>query len=598
MLFVDERGSVLEANRGAMLLLGIGKSDLRRLDLCAIFSTLSEEECRDTLRAAAAGRYTNELWCTRADGTRFRGEVLLMPASHGELVLVLRDASRRHDELERERRRMRQSIAVSAFAQRATRELTVEAVAVAAVEHVAAAMHADYVELAEGGQGESLVVTQTFGGRGAGEHVTIDPAPGTIHSVALAQREPVLRELTDRDLDAAPHLRERGMRWGALLALRVRDRTCLLGAFSQSALSEEDLYPLRSIGALAENIAARRVAEAQLAERDRTLTMILDQLPAILTTIDRDLRFIEVRGAGLRAVGGLPNDLAGHPVTDVIRPGSPAAQVWRAALEGRSGSFSADWGDRFYDNHVEPLRDPSGEVVGVMNLGVDVTERVRSEEELRRLSARLNKLQEEERRRIAHELHDELGQRLTALRIEASLLPHKLGRRRTAAASDAIASMVDLIDETIATVRRVSTELRPPILDDVGFRAALEIELAALQKRSGIGFEIRFTPDDLQLGREDATTLYRIVQESLTNVVRHAQATFVRVSLERRDGTIVLEIADDGRGITREELASTSSIGLIGIRERAYAHGGRADIRAREGGGTVVSVWLPAGDVT
>ncbi|HYO79418.1 MAG TPA: sensor histidine kinase, partial [Thermoanaerobaculia bacterium] len=208
----------------------------------------------------------------------------------------------------------------------------------------------------------------------------------------------------------------------------------------------------------------------------------------------------------------------------------------------------------------------------------------------------LNMLQEEERRRIAHELHDELGQRLTALRMETSLLPHKLGKRGTRAASEAITSMIELIDETIVTVRRVATELRPAILDDFGFRAALELELAALQKRSGLNYSIHFVPEHLTVDREMATTLYRIVQESLTNVARHAQASTVRVGVEQHDDWIVIEIADDGRGITPEELSSSASLGLLGIRERAYAHGGVADVRAGPRGGTVVSVRLPVGE--
>ena len=275
---------------------------------------------------------------------------------------------------------------------------------------------------------------------------------------------------------------------------------------------------------------------------------------------------------------------------------------WRAT-NFQSASFSSVWRDRYYENRVEPLRNAAGEIVGVMNLGVDMTERTldvkalaASREELRRLSARLNKLQEEERRRIAHELHDELGQRLTALRMETSLLPHKLGKRAGAAASEAIASMIDLIDGTIDTVRRVATELRPPILDDFGFRAALELELAALQKRSGIGYDIDFAPGDLHVDGDRATTLYRIVQESLTNVARHAGATYVRVSLTQQNHSIVLRIADDGRGITAGERTGSGSLGLLGIRERAHSHGGEADIRPGKRGGTVVEMRLPAAE--
>ena len=351
--------------------------------------------------------------------------------------------------------------------------------------------------------------------------------------------------------------------------------------------------------------ASRRRSEQQreLETRDQTVSMILDQMPCILSTFDRELRFTSLKGAGLRAIDNMQTELIGQSVITVLSGEETAVQAFDAALRGESASFSAVWRGRHYENRVEPLRNAAAEIVGVMNLGLDMTERVLDEqalaasrEELRRLSAHLNDLQEEERRRIAHELHDELGQRLTALRMEASLLPHKVGKRAAAAAADAIASMIELIDGTIDTVRRVATELRPPILDDFGFRAAVELELSALRKRSGIGYDVDFTPSDVHVDRGRATTLYRIVQESLTNVARHAGATYVHISLAQQQDSLVLRIADDGRGITAVERTGSASLGLLGIRERAYSHGGEADIRVGERGGTVVEVRLPAGE--
>lgn len=592
VLFLDRNGLVLEANHGARLLLGEAP------DLATIFPELSDEECAHALgEAAERGVFPLETWALRHDGRRFRADAVLSPLDNGELLLVLRDISRRRSEQEREARRLQQSATVNAFAQRATHEVTPEAIAEAAVEHIATAVMADYMEILEL-HGERLETAYAFGwGPGSRPEGNVDVAAPTIYGEAMAGRDTVARELRESDLEHAPHLRTLGMRYGIAVAKRLGDHVCVAAAFARSPIPAEDLHPFQSITAMCEAVYARRLAERQLAERDHTVSMILDQLPAVLTTFDRDLRVTTVQGAGLRDVG--------H--ADFLRavrdgPGDPAAQAFEAALRGESGSFSATWRGRYYENRVEPLRNAAGDIVGAMNLGLDLTERVANEqalaasrEELRRLSARLNQLQEEERRRIAHELHDELGQRLTALRMEASLLPRKMGKRAARAATDAVAAMLELIDETIVTVRRVATELRPPILDDFGFRAVLELELSALQKRSGIDYEIHFAPDDLHVDREHATTLYRIVQESLTNVARHAGATYVRVSLERRNGDFVLRIEDDGRGITEEERTSSGSLGLLGIRERAYAHGGEARIGARERGGTLVEVRLPAG---
>jgi PAS domain S-box-containing protein len=600
ILFLDRDMNIADANRGAELLLGWSAEELRQRGLSSILETaLLDPE-----------QPVSESWCLQRDGRRFWAEAVLTPVHdlQGALtgaVLLLRDVTTRKREHERERRRSQQGAAVTAFAQRATREISPDAVVEAAVEHAAAALQADYTEiLGRSAGGRELEAVQAFGwGRTFHPAARVDPEAPTIYAEALAQRGVVMRELRASDFQHAPHLRDIGATWGAVMALRMDGELTTLGAFARNAFTEADIYPLQSIGTMSEAIAARRIAEQQLAQRDRTLSLTLDQMPAILSTFDRNLRFTSVRGAGLPLLRGGRSELEGRTLTEVIGgSGGLAYGAIQAALAGKSSSYVNTFSGRSYDNHVEPLRDPEGEIVGAVNLGIDVTDRRRDEEalsssreELRRLSARLNALQEEERRRIAHELHDELGQRLTALRMEASLLPHKLGRRGTPAAAAAIEGMISLIDETIVTVRRVATELRPAILDDFGCRAAIELELAALKKRAGIDYALQFNPEELPIRGELATVIYRIVQESLTNVARHAQATFVDVSVSLDGSWIVVEIADNGRGITEAELAGSSALGLLGIRERAYAHGGDADVHASTEGGTVVSVRLPAG---
>ncbi len=603
VLFVDAEGLVRNVNRGAELLLGATADELTGAGL----STVLEEDA--ILEREQRERATREMRCTRRDGTRFWADVEVTPI-HGlagevtDYVVLLRDVSGRRREHERERRRVQQSASIIAFAHRATLELSPEAVAEAAVEHIAAAMQSTYTEIARpDDSGAQLAVAFAFGwGKEPMPKGTVDLSGPSIYTEALSKREAVARELTESDFALAPHLRDAGVTWGAVVAVRLADRVCTIAAFNSSAGAEDEIYPMLSVAAMVEAISARRHAEQALADRDRTLTMILDQMPAIVWTVDADLTFTTIRGGGLRALNALPERGSKVNLLDVVAFDGPAHTAVRRALAGESSWYLGTYQTRTYENRVEPLRDAEKNVIGAMNLAIDITERRRDEEalrasreELRRLSAHINNLQEEERRRIAHELHDELGQRLTALRMETSLLPHKLGKRGTPAASAAIESMIELIDETIVTVRRVATELRPAILDDFGFRAALELELAGLQKRAGIRYSIVFEPDDLKVERELATTLYRIAQESLTNVARHANATFVSVSVELRGSDIVLEIADNGRGIMPSERSSSSSLGLLGIRERAYAVGGEADVRTREEGGTVVSVRLPAG---
>ena len=231
----------------------------------------------------------------------------------------------------------------------------------------------------------------------------------------------------------------------------------------------------------------------------------------------------------------------------------------------------------------------------------DVTERKRTEEELkfsreqlRNLSAYLRSMREEERKNIAREIHDELGQTLTALKMETVWLGNKY--RDQGLLFEKTKSMTKLIDSTIQMVKKISSELRPVLLDDLGLVAAIEWQAGEFQKRAGIQCRVRFSPRDIVVDKALSINIYRILQEALTNVIRHAAATKVEVCLEERDGEIVLTIEDNGRGITREELSDTHAFGLVGMRERASFLGGKARIEGTMNTGTVVSVTFPLKD--
>ena len=154
-------------------------------------------------------------------------------------------------------------------------------------------------------------------------------------------------------------------------------------------------------------------------------------------------------------------------------------------------------------------------------------------------------------------------------------------------------AMADLLDETIQTVRRLSTELRPGILDDLGLAATIEWQIQEFQMRSGITAKLIETPEEVGLDTEAATTAFRIFQEILTNIIRHAQATEVQVTLQETPQWLVLEVKDNGRGITNSQIESPKSIGLLGIRERARLQAGEVHFQGRQNQGTTVTVRLP-----
>src|SRR5438067_1981503 len=216
-----------------------------------------------------------------------------------------------------------------------------------------------------------------------------------------------------------------------------------------------------------------------------------------------------------------------------------------------------------------------------------------SHEQLRRLSVYLQSVREEERTRIAREVHDELGQALTSFKLDLSWIAGKLPREEKELVAKA-RMLTGHIDSTIQTVRRIASELRPGILDHLGLAAALEWQANEFQTRTGIRCDVDVQIPDRSLDSELNTTFFRIFQETLTNIIRHAGATHVEVELKASGGQIILEVIDNGRGISRAEITNTKSMGLLGMRERASLLGGKFTIEPLpRGKGTRVKVSIP-----
>ncbi|MDZ4340344.1 MAG: PAS domain-containing sensor histidine kinase [candidate division NC10 bacterium] len=222
-----------------------------------------------------------------------------------------------------------------------------------------------------------------------------------------------------------------------------------------------------------------------------------------------------------------------------------------------------------------------------------VEERLRrSEEQLHALSAHLLSVQEEERSRIAREIHDELGQALTAMKIDLAWVGQHLSDQ-PASLRAKLQRMARLVDETVEAVRQLATELRPGVLDDLGLVAALEWQVREFQERTGVACTFAWSPADLALDPARATAVFRICQEALTNVVRHAEATEVEIALRMEARTLILEVRDNGKGIPAAAVTDPHSIGLMGMRERVLPWRGDVAFQGRPGHGTLVRVALP-----
>jgi len=237
-------------------------------------------------------------------------------------------------------------------------------------------------------------------------------------------------------------------------------------------------------------------------------------------------------------------------------------------------------------SHTSQLRD---EINVRIHAEVELT---RSQEELRNLSVHLQRVREEERKGFAREIHDELGQRLTTMKLQLSLLLEDF-LTGEAVAEERIVSVIQDIDATIQSVKRLISELRPGLLDDLGLTAAIEWQTEEFQRRTGIRCDLSISPQEIVLDQERSTAVFRIFQETLTNIARHSGASHVNIYLTDNSDEIELVISDDGCGISAEQIDDSSSFGLIGMRERAHAWGGSLVISGREHEGTVVSVSIP-----
>lgn len=255
-------------------------------------------------------------------------------------------------------------------------------------------------------------------------------------------------------------------------------------------------------------------------------------------------------------------------------------------------------GERITISISANLLESSGEPM-LLNVARDMTEHLRDQanlqyslEQLRALGARLLEVREEERTRVAREIHDQLGQDLTAIKMELQFLLRELpvGEKDSLKRSF---SILKLVDESIETVRRIATELRPGILDELGLVAAVEWAGEEFEARTGTACMMDLPEGDFAVEAESATALFRIFQETLTNVARHAEATEVFVRVARQAGHLILEVRDNGKGIPPHKLLPGESLGILGMRERAMLLGGVVDITGSPGNGTMVRVQIP-----
>src|SRR6266705_308430 len=352
------------------------------------------------------------------------------------------------------------------------------------------------------------------------------------------------------------------------------------------------------------------------ASQDGFFFMMLDQPvewgpevdeDAVLDYVFAHQRMTKVNPAMAQQFRATPAELIGMTPSDFFRHDLAAGRRgWRKLFDsGHTHSITnerrLDGSTMWVEGDYMCFYDAAGRITGHFGIQRDVSDRVRAAEdleqsraELRALAARLQAIREEERTRIAREIHDELGQALTALKLDLAWLG-KQSPKSTSTSGEFRAvdlSIARRIDDTMQIVRRIASELRPSVLDQLGLEAAIEYLVQDATRRTGIAVTLH-ADDFPRLPDEIASHAFRIIQEALTNVARHSKATRVDVSVRRAGGVIILGVEDNGVGFTPQSLSGLRSLGLVGIRERALACGGTLMIRGEPGQGTGIAVTIP-----
>ncbi|HXI91183.1 MAG TPA: MEDS domain-containing protein [Blastocatellia bacterium] len=357
----------------------------------------------------------------------------------------------------------------------------------------------------------------------------------------------------------------------------------------------------------AQDITERKRAEDKLRRQKEILQQIFDHIPVMINFVDADGRIKLVNGEWERTLGWSLEEIQQQNL-DIFVECYPDPQYRQQVLKflAEAEGEWADFKTRVRDGHVI---DTSWVIVHLsdrtsIGIGQDITERKRAEEklkatseQLRALSASLSSAREQEGTRIARELHDELGSALTSLKWDLEgidkLCSEAGNQADVSKVREKTKEMIGVIDATLNAVLRISSELRPTILDDLGLLEAIEWQAQQFEARTGITCQIDSFVEKVDLSQDKATAVFRILQEALTNVLRHAHATRVNITIAEEEGEFAFEIRDNGRGITEDERTGSRSLGLIGMRERAHLVGGRIEIIGVGERGTALTLRVP-----
>jgi PAS domain S-box-containing protein len=365
-------------------------------------------------------------------------------------------------------------------------------------------------------------------------------------------------------------------------------------------VSEIQLDQQRLFIGVIHDLAERKQNERRLQLAHESIEKIINSIPDPIFVKDRLHRWIMLNDAFCALVGYPRESMIGKSDYDFF-PKEQADVFWeKDELVFNSGEmnlneelFTDAYGTTYY---IQTKKTPHTTIDGkAILIGVirDITARKKIEDSLHELSGHLQSAREEERAHIAREIHDELGGLLAALKMDTSWLAKKLSSKELAQKSK-VSSMNRMIDEAIQTVRKITTDLRPSILDNLGLLAAIEWKVNEFCEHSGIRCALSLPPEaDIDVESDRATAVFRILQEALTNITLHSGAANARVEVQAGDGELVMTVTDDGKGATAQRLTSPQSFGILGMHERARHFGGDLRISSHADSGTEIVMHMP-----
>jgi PAS domain S-box-containing protein len=424
-----------------------------------------------------------------------------------------------------------------------------------------------------------------------------DPSNQTF--VDLGRRQEYTRLLLEegfvRDFEYEDYRKDGSRIWLSDNAHAVRDREGILLYYEGTT----------------QDITARKLVEQALRQSEERYRALFENAKDVTYVHDLSGKYTSVNRAAEKLTGYRLSEILGKSFINFVPPEqieNIRSQLCRKLVEEGETSYESEVitkdGRRLAVEVNSHLIFENGAAVAVQGTARDITERKAAEaklkatsEQLRALSARLQSAREEEGTRIAREIHDELGSVLTSLKWDLEGIDRHfstpIGPTELAALREKLHALMARTDLAISAIRRIASELRPSVLDDLGLVAAIEWQAQQFQLRTGIVCYCDCSLEKVELTEAQSTAVFRILQEALTNVLRHAQATRVDIKISKENDVLVLSVSDNGKGIPESETSDQQSLGILGMRERAHLIAGEIDIKGVEGKGTVVIVRVP-----